>query len=628
MSRSSALQSINLEEIWQKFITTQLIPEETTVLKIAPLEMEIDARRNKQIILDHQLLYKLQARNHNLIDASRQVVTDISSLLDADEYVAVVDNHGYTLLAENLNEGIQWPGIQIKNDRLLKARQNKILLSLKNHVTSENCPEGCYYSVCFTIFDINNNCVGALAVGSYRGPLPNHLVLSVYLGAYLIEMRYRHLQSLNYYSSQLLDQVPECAIVVNEYGAIVNTNQALLSMVSTDCRDDIIGKPLTSLTTSNLNPIHSSQEMEPHFDLYIEGNVFPCITVSQKVLVKPYDSCEHILLFRRDNSPLPAFSKSQPKAENSCPEQQAFHKLIGQSAELKRIIALGKKVAAMPFSVLIEGESGTGKELLAEAIHLESGRKGPFVPINCAAIPKELLQSELFGYESGTFTGGKKGGNIGKFEIADGGTIFLDEIGEMPADMQVSLLRFLEDRIVTRLGGFSIKKVDVRIIAATNRDLLTEVAQERFRTDLFYRLNAINIKMPPLRYRKNDIPLLATHFLNKLGEELNIQVPEIDDEVLSMLQDYDWPGNCRELQNVIQSALVYSTTQRVTLDTMKLFFRMAPTKLVKKTSLQAIEKEAILNRLTEYNGNISKAAKSLNIDRSTLYRKLKEFETS
>jgi len=620
---------IELEETWNQFIDTQKVPEESSQLDLSPLKMEINARKNKRIVLESQDLLDLKAHNYNLISAANQVIKDVATLLESDMYVALVEENGYTLVTHNLTEGVQWPGMRVKNDRILQARQEKTLMSLKNNVDSPYCPAGYYYSICLSIFNYENKCVGALAIGSFHNPLPYELMVSVYLGANLIERRYNHLQLLKHYSYHILDKLPQCALVLNDAGYIEKANQSFLNIIGHNNIGSVIGKHLNSFSSNCNDPAQSIssplQGMGSRFDLMIADQIIPFTLIDQSIIPQPFETSEHLLLFSKAEQTLefPSINLSLDKKNQD--GQYYFDRLVGQSTQLESVKVLGKKVARLPLSVLIEGESGTGKELMAEAIHLESGRKGPFVPINCGAIPKELLQSELFGYEEGTFTGGKKGGKMGKLEMADGGTLFLDEIGEMPLDMQVSLLRFLEDKMLTRMGGLTLKKVDVRVIAATNRDLMEEINNKHFRQDLYYRLNSVTIKMPSLKNRKKDLPLLISHFLNRICQELDMSVPEVDEAVIHLLSGYDWPGNCRELYNVMQSALVYSSGDKINLETMRQFFSPVKDHGVEGTTLQDIEKQTIINRLLDYEGNITKTAKSLNINRSTLYRKIKDY---
>jgi len=307
-----------------------------------------------------------------------------------------------------------------------------------------------------------------------------------------------------------------------------------------------------------------------------------------------------------------------------------FDDLITQSPKMQNLIDLAKRAAMDNSNVLIEGESGTGKELLAHAIHNYSHRKnGPFVVIDCSALPRELVESELFGYEEGAFTGAKRGGRQGKFELANGGTVFLDEIGEMPLEVQTKLLRVLQSRYVVRVGGHQPIPVDVRIIAATNRDLEQEVEKGNFRLDLYYRLNVVHFKIPPLRERREDILFLAAAFMGKNAKKSGSVHYMLDDEVKAAMVNYDWPGNVRELENVIERACVFATSERLTKELFpeKLFLPPAPLGTQSADDvlfpLEEAEKRAIFMAIMKAQGNKSLAAKYLGISRSTLYEKMK-----
>ncbi len=311
--------------------------------------------------------------------------------------------------------------------------------------------------------------------------------------------------------------------------------------------------------------------------------------------------------------------------------QYRFHDLVSKNARMAEIFELVREIASQRSTVLIQGESGTGKELVARAIHF-SGDRGarPFVAVSCAALAETLLESELFGHERGSFTGAvaqKKG----KFELADGGTLFLDEIGDISPKLQVDLLRVLQERRFFRVGGTSEIAVDVRVIAATHRDLVTEVREGRFRDDLFYRLNVINIRIPPLRERIEDVPLLAQEFLDRLAHELGREVSGLSEEALRLLMDHDWPGNVRELENAVERALV--TCKSGVLDASDFAFLSRPKLpaaagrgLPAGLTLQELEKEYIAATLVRLQGNVKGAAEALGIDRSTLYEKIKSYE--
>lgn len=308
----------------------------------------------------------------------------------------------------------------------------------------------------------------------------------------------------------------------------------------------------------------------------------------------------------------------------------SFSSIIGNSINMIEATKHARRASKTDSNVLLIGESGTGKELFAHAIHQSSNRKyGPFIKINCAAIPSELLESELFGYEEGSFTGAKKGGKLGKFELAEGGTIFLDEIGDMPLYMQAKLLRVIQEREVERIGGTKSRPVNVRIIAATHVNLEEMVAQGKYRQDLYYRLNVFLISIPSLRERKEDIRTLSYHFLENLNNKYFKHIDGYSEEAIKYLLRYEWPGNIRELSNVIERAVnIIDNEKLITPEHL-------PQKILgddfKKEikSLQEIledaEKNAIIESLRASNGNRTKAAKLLNVSRSTFYEKMMKF---
>jgi len=311
-------------------------------------------------------------------------------------------------------------------------------------------------------------------------------------------------------------------------------------------------------------------------------------------------------------------------------EKYRFENLIGMSFSMQKVFEMIEKVADTNATVLITGESGVGKELVARAIHYNSSRKDkPLVIVNCGAIPETLLESELFGYEKGAFTGAIST-RAGRFEIANGGTVFLDEIGDMSMNLQVKLLRVIQEKEFERIGGNRVIKVDVRIIAATNRNLDQLVKEGKFREDLYYRLNVVPIHIPPLRERKQDIPLLINHFLKLSNAINNGSIEGISEEAMAFLMEYDYPGNVRELQNIIERIVVIK--KRGIIEVQDL-----PEKLIKpkkpsfefdltkgyETLVTEFEKNLIMKALSEANGVKSKAAKVLNINRTTLIERMK-----
>ncbi|UOD34655.1 sigma 54-interacting transcriptional regulator [Deferribacteraceae bacterium V6Fe1] len=314
-----------------------------------------------------------------------------------------------------------------------------------------------------------------------------------------------------------------------------------------------------------------------------------------------------------------------------------FDKIIGITQEIIKVKEDAKKASKTNLPVLIVGESGTGKEMIAQAIHYSSSRSnGPFVRINCSAIPKELFESELFGYEKGSFTGADSKGKIGKFEIANNGTIFLDEIGDMPLSLQPKLLRVLEYKEFERVGGNKVIKSDFRIIAATNKPLEDMVKKGEFRADLFFRLNVINIKIPPLRERKEDVPILIQHFIDKTLFENKIYGRDIKitENALKCLVNYSWPGNARELQNIVDRLIAITENDIIDVEDLPAYIQIGKGKkhnissLSLKTYLEEAEKDFIRNILKKHNNNKNLTAKKLGIHRTLLYKKMKKLGLS
>ena len=317
--------------------------------------------------------------------------------------------------------------------------------------------------------------------------------------------------------------------------------------------------------------------------------------------------------------------------------------LIGNSEPLQRVLSVIEKVADTPSTVLITGESGTGKELIARALHVNSSRLGePFIRVNCAAIPKTLMESELFGHEKGSFTGAVSA-RPGRFELADRGTLFLDEIGEIPPEMQVQLLRVLQESEFERVGGIKTIKVDVRLVTATNLDLAREVQIGNFREDLYYRLNVVPIHLPPLRDRRDDIAVLVEHFITKFNERLKKKITLVDADALERLTAYHWPGNIRELENVLERTILFCSGPTIGAADLPPELQMAVSpstnepraaggpgratslKEVVRQETERVERELIVRALDATGGNVTQAARKLKISRKSLQTKMKEF---
>ncbi len=349
-------------------------------------------------------------------------------------------------------------------------------------------------------------------------------------------------------------------------------------------------------------------------------------------LIKPLDFNELRLSIDR------AMDHKKLRDENTLLKQSLGNRfdrrnIIGRSPVMIKLMETVAQVAPSEANILITGESGTGKEMIAGTIHYNSTKKeGPFIKVNCAAITETLLESELFGHEKGAFTGAYKK-KEGLFQQAHGGSIFLDEISEMSLSMQVKLLRVLQEREITRVGGEEVIAIDVRVIAATNKDLLKEISSGRFRNDLYYRLNVVTLNTPPLTDRKEDIPLLAQHFLKKFSRANHKKIKGFTPQAMDRLIKYDWPGNVRELMNAVERGVVLSTADYIDLDALPIISDGTPADsnlshevdIHSNTSLDEVERKTILKTLDLTKGNKSKAARLLGITRRTLHKKLKAY---
>jgi two-component system nitrogen regulation response regulator NtrX len=349
------------------------------------------------------------------------------------------------------------------------------------------------------------------------------------------------------------------------------------------------------------------------------------------ILEKPLDT-DRILVTLRN-----ALQHLELQEENVRLKQtiESRFELVGRSFAMNSLIERIQKVASTPARVLITGENGTGKELVARALHRGSARAtGPFIEVNCAAIPSELIESELFGHMKGSFTGAISD-RPGKFEQADGGTLFLDEIGDMSLAAQAKVLRVLEDAELTRIGGSKRIAVDVRVLAATNKDLTAEISAGRFREDLFYRLNVVPIMVPPLRERRDDIPLLIQHFLNVLSEREGMAPRTIAPDAVSRLESLEWPGNVRELRNTIERLLILASGPKITVGDVERLVGQRPAETTSMGALaecttfeefkQAAERAFLLVKLRAFDWNVSETARALDMPRSNLYKKIERY---
>jgi transcriptional regulator with PAS, ATPase and Fis domain len=453
---------------------------------------------------------------------------------------------------------------------------------------------------------------------------------------------------------QIINLLAERIVVTDREGMILYINKAYCEFLGTTV-EEAVNRPVQDVIENTrmhfvaktgkkelaaLHPINGSEMIANRYPLIVDGKLVGALGTVM------FRSPEEWRMYKTKIQHLVEELKYyKTKIDKELKSKYYFHDLIGSSQSFLAAKKLAERISASNSSVLLIGESGTGKELFAHAIHNHSLRSSlPFVAINCASIPEHLLESELFGYEDGAFTGAKKGGKKGQFELAHNGTLFLDEIGDMPLSMQSKLLRVLQEKEVQRVGGQNSIPVDVRIIAATHRDLEKMVEEGKFRRDLYYRLNVIKIEIPPLNKRKEDIKLISVSLLKKLERRFFRTGIEISKEVEQRLMEHSWPGNIRELENVLERAINVLDGQTIEVFHLPLYLRelewQSSTQMVSpvckektdekmlplKERLAQVEKEAILNALTMTNGNKQEAARLLEIGKTSFYEKCKFYD--
>jgi transcriptional regulator of acetoin/glycerol metabolism len=627
--------------MWQLFIEKGVMPRKGLRPEVArswQRSRGIDPWQIKQDILSDSSLQAKRQKCCNLIEVAHPIMKDVCSL-GGQNFVLLCDTEGYVL---DTVSNVEYPhpvGQRLNEETLgtnaiglALVEGNAVELKGYEHYSSRYHSFSCAAS---PIRDEDGSILGVIDISNPFGDLPANVMKILGLGVKLIEnqLRYRaekmELQKMRCSFSSIIDVFPDCMLLVDSCsGKIINANDKFLQMLGQRNKEQLIGYCLGDLinyTEAGMDSLLSPEVEIPDGRLDFSWNnlLIPCSLLNKRTINLGRSKKQIVLAFSQDQELEPGRRTLYPlKVEKN----YGFDRLVGNNDQWTYIKQLARRAAPTASSILIQGESGTGKELLAQAIHQASGRKGAFIAINCGAIPRELLQSELFGYEDGAFTGARKGGSKGKLEMAHGGTVFLDEIGEMPADMQVSLLRFLQDRIMTRIGGTQAHKIEVRIIAATNRDLKEAMLHDSFRKDLYYRLSVINIELPPLRERKEDIPLLAHYLLGEICRQHQRPSIGIEDKVLKALAKYDWPGNARELNNVLEHAVVFSEGNCISLDDLPgNTFPAGDLAWNKAGKLEEYEKAAIITALHQCEGNISHTAKNLGVARNTLYRKLKKF---
>ncbi|EEG76649.1 sigma-54-dependent Fis family transcriptional regulator [Dethiobacter alkaliphilus] len=617
-----------MSRVWQRFVAGEASPQE-----VSPVIYR-SWQRSKQRELSHKRVYNdeilpaalLNERcleHEDLVRAGKPVLPYLYRFLEgSNNIVMLCDDQGYILdsLGDppfinkaqqvHLSPGANWSEAVRGTNAIGTVLVEKVPLQVLGweHYVEQNHVLNCWAA---PICNADGDVVGVLDVsgeaGIERGM--ERLAEVVLMGAKLIEqsLHLTELQRDFHFARQGIEKAGEMMrdgfIAIDSRGIITEINREGAKLLGRK-REELVGHLAADVFDNRRWSFNGKS-------LYMQSSESDNLTSR---LVKVTDE---------QGAPMGAIGVLSPAPREERSQETMW---VGRSQATQSVFSRADKAAQTSSTVLIQGESGTGKEIVARYLHQQSPRHNkPFVAINCAAIPATLIESELFGYADGAFTGAKKGGAPGKFEVAQGGTVFLDEIGDMPSNVQASLLRVLQEREVVRIGDSRPRPVDVRVVAATNRDLSTRIEQGDFRLDLYYRLKVVTIDVPPLSRRLDDIYDLVPYFVKKICRASGREPMGVTDEVYEALLNYHWPGNIRELENCMESMVAMAEHSYLTTDDL-------PAEIAKNVSavscgetlLEQQTKKAIMQALAETNGKIAPAARLLGIGRTTLYRKIEE----
>lgn len=644
---------------WMEYTSGQDVtsPPREEVIKAWDRCSALDVNPNQKSVpnmLSPEALEALRLRNKFFLDVSRPTLEDLYNFVADSQFIlALSDKDGYLLevfgddemrdsvKAGNWRPGVQWSEQNAGNNVIgTTISQNKpVMLVGYEHY----CRCSHYYGAAGApIHNVSGETIGVIALCCKYEAIHPHTLGMVVAAANSIEGQFSmkaawdKSEIADQYKEKVINAINDGVIGADTSGNITFCNDKALEMLAVP-REKLLALNLRDMMEpALLASLRASSGINDTEMIFKLGQAYiKCIGTSRHITNN--GAFEGIVIVLRE------YWRAAKLADKLLMKdvKWTFERMVGRNPRFLFSVKVARTAAATESSVLITGESGTGKDLIAQSIHNASRRaNGPYVALNCAAIPKDLIVSELFGYSEGAFTGAKKGGNKGKFELASGGTIFLDEIGEMPLEQQTVLLRVLEDKAITRIGGSECIPFTGRIIAATNKDLRKEVEARRFRQDLYYRLNVFTVEAVPLRERKDDIEPLAREYLGRLAVRMGTGTPELSREALDILMDYDWPGNIRELQNVLERALMLSGGMQIWPRFIMLpnnLLREAPAPSAPESApaeaappdaqhkLESFEAQLIRDALARCRGNVTHACAELNISRTTLYRKAARF---
>jgi len=607
-------------------------------------------------------LRKMLTEKQELIKIAKPIMSNLYQFVQGTGFVVVLtDEHGYIMelfgdedtinnpMTNNFFQGASWC------EELAGTNAIGTALAIQAPIQVSGGEHYCQKHHCLTcsaapIFDNCGRVMGILdmsgaSAGSHLHTLGMVVAATEAIMAQLdIRRKNQELALSNNRLTNIFNTMSDGVLMVDE-GGIVNQLNPAAKRILNRTEKEVLGLSIDRIfggKASITKQMLSSKEAYEDIEIMVDTKkcTFHCLATGEPLTDEQGKVIGGVIILR-------PIEQIQNLVNRFCGNHATlqFRDIIGESVEIREAVRVASLAANTSATILLQGESGTGKEIFVQAIHNRSeGRNGPFVALNSGVIPRELIGSELFGYVEGAFTGAKRGGKPGKFELASGGTLFLDEIGDMPLEQQVALLRVLQEKSVTRIGSDKVIPVNVRVICATNKNLLQEVERGTFRQDLYYRLNVISITVPPLRNRITDIPLLFKHFLGKIGRDRGLKF-HADSEVLECLEQFDWPGNVRELQNVAERAVSLTESEVISLEHLpteiympqkpehnSLSLALSPTSMgsigrrQRQQLFGEIERQRIVVCLAKSGGNVSVVAQELGISRNTLYRKMHLYE--
>ncbi|HVJ49347.1 sigma-54-dependent Fis family transcriptional regulator [Desulfitobacterium sp.] len=620
-----------MSEPWDKFLKGKMIETEVTPVIYRSWQRSLNYNVNhlnisQNMILSAPHLRELRDSQEDLIRAAEPILPYIFQLLiNANYTILLGDKNGFILEAKgdgpfvnkaqriHLSPGANWREDVKGTNAIGTALSENIPITISGweHYVKEN-----HFLTCCAapIVGVQGDTLGVIDISGETGNRQERILEIAMLGAKMIEQNLRALDikrqlSFSQQGAKLATELlQEGFISIDPNGLITNINRTGASLLGRK-REDVIGKLVKEVFSTPKGWVLNHKELDLHLKNTTGNEIVSKLTPITDESGKSLGAIGTVQL--------------------NLPSEPSALLWVGSSPASRQLLEKAQRAALTHSSILLQGESGTGKEIIAQMIHnLSPHNQGPFIALNCAALPSSLLESELFGYSDGAFTGARRGGQPGKFELAHQGTIFLDEIGDMPLTAQVALLRVLQEKEITRIGDTKPHKIDVRVIVASHRDLNAMVEDKTFRLDLYYRLKVISIELAPLRERLEDIHELVPYFIQRSCTSLGRPLMQIDEEVYPYLFAHSWPGNVRELENCIEGMVALANTPRLSVNDLPPELRTSAntrSESVESHSLMFQQtRQTIVNSLAQTHGKIAPAARILGIGRNTLYRKIKD----